>query len=107
MHQLPLSLRRTFIFLSCKMSISITSSAIAAAWWFQLMRTLIIPNRAQQKYALHMQSYTPARLPRAVREVEAVSWSQDQRIAVTSSDTVSIFVSHNTQSNNLAQFFIS
>ena len=36
---------------------------------------------------------SPLELPQAVREVDAVSWSQDQRIAVTSSAIVYILVS--------------
>jgi hypothetical protein len=46
---------------------------------------------------------SPLELPQVVREVDAVSWSQDQRIAVTSSDIVYILTlkRHRSSSSSL------
>ena len=43
-----------------------------------------------------MQCYRPTELPQTVREIEALSWSEDQRLAVTSSEKIYIFVSLHT-----------
>lgn len=54
-----------------------------------------LPRLAKEEDNGTMQSasYTPAEINHVVREVEAVSWSEDDRIAVTCSETIHVFVS--------------